>query len=281
MSGEFSIVRLTNDNAVKEYRPYGKEFSDHYNFFTEIVCLSYLKGIKGIVDLGKVDIESCTIYLSKHQYTLKTVDRKLLSKNFDYVLRNTLRTVAILHSKGIIHNDIKLDNVMADIIGGGIETILIDFNNSYFYPINRSSREIYDVKDLVRTECEKLMIFSDAIPLGNMFHYFLNEFPISASSKEIILSLQSGNYTPIELCKINNICNLDYYTPKIDSYKLDAFISTILLPYGVPEQYFVCLIGFLTSDDRSEEMDLEIDVKLYNEIVKNNYSKLLENIAKL
>lgn len=118
------------DDLLKEYTT------------TEIEVLEKLKGTPGIVETHEVirykgakSIEKSAIVQKKYPLSLLDYYNKVLrilppgeyTKATLAICNQILQTVAIIHKKGILHSDLRMENVMIEETKDGPKTILIDF----------------------------------------------------------------------------------------------------------------------------------------------------------
>lgn len=130
--GHFSVVRkrqlVTGETvAVKEIRIFSKK-----SLVKEIQTLLALNGTSNTLNVvGLTGNESHpTVIYTYHSSTPNSYTNMSL-KDFKWWLRETLKALESIHSKGVIHRDVNLGNVLCDLEKRKVT--LIDFGLSEFY----------------------------------------------------------------------------------------------------------------------------------------------------
>ena len=140
--------------------------------------------------------------------------RKYDDETVDHLMRSLLTSVGTLHNAGVVHSDIKYDNVFIVEEDGHIRCRLTDFDDSYLMD------QIPDGADIVGTpdyyspemgiyienelgkdspEAAKLGVASDIFALGILYYVYLTGKYPECSEKNCYLALLNGK--PLKLSK--------------------------------------------------------------------------------
>ena len=87
------------------------------------------------------------------------------------ICKELIRTIQLVHAAGYIHGDIKLDNVLINILGESIKTTLIDFGSAHKIgemPYSSSIFSAPEVED--QRDSPKSDIFSLGLVMSALFH---------------------------------------------------------------------------------------------------------------
>ena len=122
-----SSIYDEGDNVRKVFNKNKKE-----SFVVECKILDTLGDFPGIVKKISTDPENLTIILEKGEEDLFSIasfyDFKMEEFEVVRYIRDVCKGLRYCHSKGIVHNDVKMENVL--IVNGVVK--LIDFNLSFF-----------------------------------------------------------------------------------------------------------------------------------------------------
>ena len=96
-----------------------KEIANIKYFTVELFWMSYVKNIPGFVELKGINLRKQTLDMVRYESNLgemaekiKFVDRIRLA---DSILRQLLDALLFLHKRGIVHGDVKLENIMCNL----------------------------------------------------------------------------------------------------------------------------------------------------------------------
>ena len=186
-------------------------------FYTEVKMLSLLchynlPWLHAICS----DLNRCSILMSLHLYSVcdgksLTVYNALTSKheitscNWKRVLLGCVAALVYLRSKNILHNDIKSDNILIEMLPSDYTTarsVLIDFNKARFsedgvtYKLSNEDKRKYakfhpQVAPEIRNGTGKQTFASDIYSLGRVFHKISSKVntPVLIKLSEACLSL--------------------------------------------------------------------------------------------
>ncbi|KAK8754201.1 hypothetical protein OTU49_014850 [Cherax quadricarinatus] len=121
------ILASETDIVIKTFT--GSE--PYEDLFTELKYLHRVQGVTGVQKLVGVALKLPLLItefdgISLYKYCCKDIEKN----KFFIILKNICRTVKELNMLGIIHNDIKSDNICVKESHGEPKTSLIDFGNS-------------------------------------------------------------------------------------------------------------------------------------------------------
>lgn len=114
MQGTYGTVEIQDDCAVKKFNN-----DDEKNiFWKEVIIMTMLKNIPGFVKIQGYNYDERTIVMDKYEYDLTTLSSTLpLHKRLflvNSIMKQCLSAINVIHSKGIVHGDLKASNIMCD-----------------------------------------------------------------------------------------------------------------------------------------------------------------------
>jgi len=184
-----NISRVTIENYGNVIKEYDIGVSDNGCFISEVFILQYFNGVRGFPQLLNVECGNTT-----GRITMKYAGTCRAPPIRDTALYiRALEILAYMHGHGIVHCDIKPDNVMID-LGG--EVTFIDFSHSY--PICTASRAVCD-KNMIMLpqysapEFNKRATYttsSDIWALGCLFYEWYTGKALFRGDKERVLAMQ-------------------------------------------------------------------------------------------
>tara|TARA_A100001015_G_scaffold251133_1_gene289942 strand:- start:10601 stop:11416 length:816 start_codon:yes stop_codon:yes gene_type:complete len=148
-----------------------------------IICkhLNNIEGIPRVRWFGKEKDFLYTVYdlLGKDLVYYKTINGVFTDKNIDKIANQLLTRLEIIHSKDILHRDLKPDNVLLDVNGLG-KLFIIDFGLSKKFKVNGKhivnkgkknivgSLNFCSINNMLGDECSRR---DDLISLGYILMY--------------------------------------------------------------------------------------------------------------
>lgn len=107
----------------------------------EADALSILSGHPHIVQIrcvltNEVDLRICMERIHGKELFDEVVDETLSVANIHRITHQLISAVSFIHSKGVVHRDIKSENVMIERIGQDVRAVLIDFGEAKFVDMN-------------------------------------------------------------------------------------------------------------------------------------------------
>lgn len=125
-SGSYGYVEFDNDYAYK-----GFDDSNDYVFFREFVYLSLLSELK-ISKITGIKPEDFTIIMKRYKGTILDLAKKLsLDERLAMaveIYRQVRPTIDAIHTLGLAHRDITIENIFYDTLNGKYEFYLADFS---------------------------------------------------------------------------------------------------------------------------------------------------------
>jgi len=184
--GGYSKVYLVCHNN-KEYAC--KVMSKSPRALKEIAISLELQKVPGVIKVH--DVYDCENNYYIVMERCKKISTDYMQRNIKPFLHNTLSILSYIHDNDIIHNDIKLDNIM---MGNDNKLRIIDFGCSLYandpIPSLSQTTPVYCSVESLRSEtCKK----SDIWSIGVMSFYLLtNKLPFDGNSvneifKEILM----------------------------------------------------------------------------------------------
>ena len=137
--GHFSVVNKRQLEtgeyvAVKDIRIFNKR-----SLVKEIQTLIALNGTKNVMQfIGLTGNESHPTVIYSYHTSTPNAYRNMSLADFKWWLKETLIALKSIHSKGVIHRDVNLGNVMCDLEKRTVT--IIDFGLSEFYRPNNKNR---------------------------------------------------------------------------------------------------------------------------------------------
>ena len=136
--GQFSSVYKhrvgENTMARKQYKPHYKEYGEN-----EVIILKFLKDCLNIIDvIGFIDLEEdysvllplYTFNLLVYTHDFLDKDTKISFSNLKTVIISLLSGVSFMNKKGITNTDIKLDNILVNVLeDGSLNVVISDFSS--------------------------------------------------------------------------------------------------------------------------------------------------------
>ena len=172
-TGGFADVYKVNDRAVKV-------FTNAAVLVKEVKCLHATSEISvHMYDFGVTDIfshngtmEHCIVMELMQCDLLDLLMKTSISENYRIsYLRQLCRAVNLLHSRGIAHLDIKLENCL--ISGKSLEILKIsDFNLSHMYTNFSHDDDLNSAKFTVRGQVGSLPYAAPEVLVGKKFNGF-------------------------------------------------------------------------------------------------------------
>ena len=269
IENEIKILSYANHpNIIKLY----KVMNDVNNINYQYLILEYCNG-------GSLH-NTLDQYISKYK---KPFSEKLVQK----IMKNILSGVKYLHDKGIIHRDLKLDNILVKYQNEferqtlniyNAEIKIIDFNISYLPNLNEPMTVVGTVPNMAPTIVKNIMVPGkhydekvDIWSLGTLCYEMLFGKPLFASKneKQILMDILSGNFS----------------IPKTISIQARNFLFCMLRKQGINRLTATELLNneFIVGDYRKfkhYDVNTNNNNNLLNNINANNNSIINKNIMK-
>lgn len=170
--------------VMKKYQYEPSKYGLDPSLLIELMCLKQFKGEKHLLELDHIEYRrgEVNIIVEKmdDQISELILDRPNLAKIRNY-LKQILKGLAVLHSHGIFHNDLKPMNIMYKKISKETRIKIIDFGLAHLinFPYHRA-RMIQTTHHYTppeyrdHREIGRVSVNSDMFSLGIIFYYFLN-----------------------------------------------------------------------------------------------------------
>jgi serine/threonine protein kinase len=135
-----------------------KKYLNNESAYKEICMFDYLsdKFMQYTLFPDYIDYENSAIIMKRLSPLSVLPFRSLPDASKANVVMSILSAISELHSVGIVHNDIKLDNILYDPISLSIK--LIDFSSSFFEcdPINKGTTPLYDSPEATKSRASDI-----------------------------------------------------------------------------------------------------------------------------
>ena len=207
--GHFSIVKeqFLSDGthvAIKELKIFKK-----YSLINELSILKALENVNHVVKLvGITGNESNPVIIYKYHSFSKESYQNMTMDQFKWWLRTLLETVKDIHSHGIIHRDLKINNILVDFVKK--ELTVIDFGLAEF--------NVYNGKKNPRTGCYRIKAPELIIEMHD-YDCSSDIWSIGLSCLDIMIGLRSNWFASENKMQAENL--ISYFGSK----KWNSFVS--------------------------------------------------------
>jgi len=216
--GTFGIVYSikNSDNevyALKKSLPHDKYYFN-IEAINEIQILRDLKGVKGVAQIHNYYIIKETVYMIMDKYHISLYDLvcrgpHVYTNKCYQVTKQLIYALARIHSLGIIHCDLKLNNIMLNVLPGKtIELFLIDWGLSHNQNYMTSSNKLVKPREILipshrPIECYLHKFYNEKVDIWSaacIIYYIYNDFPLFSGNDEIdaLINIMSKIQIPQE-----------------------------------------------------------------------------------
>ncbi|XP_037797754.1 myosin light chain kinase A-like [Penaeus monodon] len=174
--GAFGVAYLTSrKNAVVKF---SFDYTAYVAALTEAQAMSALKAVPGVQRLGGVCLERAmiaTAYAGPILYDWLCKADALLPEEWFAIAIKVAEVFRAIHAKGIIHNDIKNDNICVKKTPNGVKVTVIDFGMSKregqrLYLGGSWTRDSHYPPEFFRTQGGKCSSLSDVYSVGKVLN---------------------------------------------------------------------------------------------------------------
>lgn len=107
----------------------------------EANALNMVSGHSHIIQIrcfltNSVDLRICMDRIRGKELFDEVVDGTLSVENIHTITHQLISAISFIHSKGVVHRDIKCENVMIERIGQSVRAVLIDFGEAKLVDVN-------------------------------------------------------------------------------------------------------------------------------------------------
>ena len=162
--GGYSKVYSDGEKAIKRLRDDSEYFS---SLVAELSALGTLRGKSGILDIGDISLAKVEFSMKRFPLTLSSDELNTTSINAKQILFQLLLSLYHAHSAGIVHGDIKPQNILIDNTSA-IVVALIDWGISKF-PWSSFTQSESEIQTKGYKSPENMRKYIIGIPISDNF----------------------------------------------------------------------------------------------------------------